>query len=124
MSAESAQSGLSNQCGSCSEVNVRVENIKRQNLLSNLVLDGLPPLQTGNQREDLLSIVVAIGRLVAVNVKCDDVSKIYRISSKSGVNSSTTCRPVIIHFRDRSTWDQLYRAYLKNHNLMLSDLLP
>lgn len=122
-SCVSAMPGLSNQCSSCTEVNDRVENIERHNLMSNLVLDGLPLLVNDNHRENLFDVVIAIGRHVAVNVKREDVEKIYRTPARPGINSSK-CRPVIIHFRDRSIRDQIYHAYLKNHNLMLSDIIP
>lgn len=111
------------QCSSCSLTEARVERIERQNLMLNLVLDGLPNIVENNGREDLSAVIISIASIMKVSLTREDIYKCYRIPIKS-VGSSTRCAPVIVHFRDQATRDRLYFSYLKKRDLKLSDLLP
>lgn len=89
-----------------------------QSLRCNLVLDGLPLLSSGNGREELLDVVVELGRVVNVSLSINEIASCY-------VSSSTSrTPPIIIKFSQQSTRDKLYFAYLRKRNLMLSDLVP
>lgn len=111
------------RCGSCAIVSQRVETMERQNLLCNLVLDGLPSLSSNSHREDLLGIIIKLGELVRVKLQADDIIGCYRILVRRG-NTVTRSPPVIIKFRHQTKRDELYFAYLQKRNLQLRDLIP
>lgn len=115
------------QCNSCAYIDKRVETLERQNLLSNLVLDGLPSLSTYSRRENLPELIIQLAKLVKVNLQTEDITSCYRIPVRRRDDTGTAksrSSPVIIKFRQQTTRDQLYFAYLQKRNLKLSDLIP
>lgn len=109
-----------NHCNSCEKLEDRLENMERSSFQRNLVIEGLPLMSSNNSKENLHEAVGRICSFYSVAFEPKDISYCFRAGRDSNGNRP---RPVIISFKNKSSRDFLYFAYLKQHNLKLNDIV-